>query len=326
MGTSERQHEILRHLYLAGYVEVKELAATLDVDLSTIRRDLETLAHEGRVQRTHGGARPPAGAVDLPYAVKQGERLAAKRGIATAACALVRDGDSVLLDAGSTTYVLATELRNRRNLTIVTNDLLIANVVADYPGVRLLVAGGELLTSTYTLCGERAVAFLQDLRVDWAFLGADAVDIDSGITNTNTLEVPLKRMMIAVASHSVVLADSSKFGQRALVRVAEISEVDRIVTDDQLDEQEAVPYGDRLERTEVSPLPATALALPFRVQRQGAPGQAHGSLRAVPGINIATNESAAGSVNGGPGRTSASGAQGTPSLRPGSVDHEPVGT
>lgn len=254
MRTGQRKREILRQLYLTGYVEAKDLAAALGVDGSTIRRDLDALARGGHLQRTHGGARAQAGAIDVPYAVKQRERLAAKKAIAAAACALVREGDSVLLDSGSTTYQLAAELRTMRNLTIVTNDLQIGRTVADYPGVRLLVTGGELLSSTYTLFGDRAVAFIEDLRVDWTFLGADAIDIDTGITNTNTLEIPLKRMMLAVARTSVVLADSSKFGQRALVRVAEIAEVDRIVTDDELDEQRAAAYGDRLERTPVASL------------------------------------------------------------------------
>lgn len=272
LGTSERRHEILRQLYLAGYVEVKELAEAMRVDSSTIRRDLEAMAADGRVQRTHGGARPPVGAVDLPYAVKQREHLAAKQAIAAAACALVHDGDSVLLDAGSTTYELAVELRDRQALTIVTNDLLIASVVADYPGVRLLVTGGELLTSTYTLFGDRAVAFLQDLRVDWAFLGADAVDLDGGITNTNTLEIPLKRTMLAVGRQRIVLADSSKFGQRALVRLADIAEVDRILTDDEIDAQEASRYGDRIERATRIPGNGAALTLSSRMPGPSRPG------------------------------------------------------
>ena len=265
MRTGQRRREILRQLYLTGYVEARDLAVTLDVDASTIRRDLGALAHDGHLHRTHGGARAHSGAVDVPYVVKEQEHLEAKQAIAAAACALVHDGDSVLLDSGSTTYQLAGELRARRDLTIVTNDLRIGQAVADYPGVRLLVTGGELLSSTYTLFGDRAVAFIEDLRVDLAFLGADAIDIGSGITNTNTLEIPLKRMMLTVARTNVVLADSSKFGQRALVRVAEIDEVDRIVTDDRLDEREAAAYGDRLERVSLPPaVNATDLVAPVR--------------------------------------------------------------
>lgn len=248
MRTDERRREILRQLFLTGYVEAKQLAATLSVDASTIRRDLDALGRDGHLDRTHGGARPRPGAVDLPYAIKkEGQRLA-KRAIAVAAAASVRDGDSLILDSGSTTFEVAVELRNHANLTIVTNDLLVAQTVADYPGVHLLVTGGELLPATYTLFGEQGVALVADLRVDWTFLGADAIDLEAGITNTNTLEVAMKRTMLSVARNRIVVVDSSKFGQHALVRVAEVNEVDRIVTDDGLDPEAAAPYGERLLR------------------------------------------------------------------------------
>jgi DeoR family transcriptional regulator of aga operon len=250
MHIDQRRREILRRLYLTGYLEARELAAGLGVDASTIRRDLDALARDGHLQRTHGGARPRAGTIDLPYAIRQQEHLSAKRAIALAAARLVHDGDRLLLDSGSTTYQLAVELRHRSNLTIVVNDLLIAHTVADYPGVRLLVSGGELLNSTYTLVGDRAIAFIGDLRVDWTFLGADAIDLEAGITNTNTVEIALKRTMLAVASNRIVVADSSKFGQHALVRVAEVTEVDRIITDGGLSDADAEAYGERLERTE----------------------------------------------------------------------------
>lgn len=252
MRSGQRKHEILRLLYLTGYVQARDLAERLGVDGSTIRRDLDALARAGHLQRLHGGAQARPGTIDVPYAVKQGEHLVAKQGIAAAAARPVRDGDSVLLDSGSSTYQLAVALAGRRNLTIVTNDLLIGQAVADYPGLRLLVTGGELLTSTYTLVGDRAVAFVEDLRVDWTFIGADAIDAGAGITNTNTLEIPLKRQMLAVGRTTVVLADSSKFGRRALVRVAGIEEVDRILTDDELDIADEPRYGMRLQRVPVT--------------------------------------------------------------------------
>lgn len=260
MRTGQRRREILRQLFLTGYVEAKELSLRLGVDSSTIRRDLESLARDGHLQRTHGGARALAGAVDVPYAVKARERTAAKDAIAAAACRLVGDGDSVILDSGSTTYQLAVALASRRDLTIVTNDVHIGQRVADYAGIRLLVTGGELLSSTYTLFGERAVAFIEDLRVDWTFLGADAIDVTAGITNTNTLEIRLKRAMIAAGRSAIVLADSSKFGRHALVRVADLGEVDRILTDETLSPDEAAAYGEVLHRAPLHPHRAEAVA------------------------------------------------------------------
>jgi len=246
MRTGNRRAEILRQLFLTGYVEAKELAERFEVDTSTIRRDLDALAGAGHLERTHGGARPHSGAVDIPYAVKEREQTTAKRAIAQRALALIGDGDSILLDSGSTTYELAVALRTRRDLTIVTNDLRIGLLVAEYPGIHLLLTGGELLGSTFTLIGERAVDFVEDLRVDWTFLGADAVDSEAGVTNTNTIEIPLKHAMIAVGRTVVVLADSTKFGQRALVRVADLDQVHYLITDPALSADQSTAYGDRL--------------------------------------------------------------------------------
>ena len=260
MRTGQRRREILRLVFENGYVEAKQLSSALGVDSSTIRRDLDALAREKQLQRTHGGAQALAGAVDVPYAVKQKAHTPEKEAIAAEAAKFVGDGDSVLLDSGSTTYHLAKALRTRQDLTIVTNDLLIGALVSDYPGVRLLVTGGELLSTTYTLVGERARSFVADLRVDWTFLGADAIDPKLGITNTNTTEIPLKRAMLGVARVTVVVADASKFGQRALVRVADIDEVDHIVCDQTLPAERAAEYGRRLRLSPLDPPPGLAVA------------------------------------------------------------------
>lgn len=247
MSASTRRHEILERLATDGYVEAKTLSRDLGVDASTIRRDLDALARLGKAERTHGGARPIEGTLsEIPYAVKEHTRRTEKAAIAHEAARLVRDGDSVILDSGSTTYQIATALRQRTGLTILTNDLRIGKYVATFPDVRLLVAGGELLGSVFTLVGERTVEFLSDYSVDWTFLGADAIDPEGGITNTNTLEIPVKRAMIAAAAHTAVVADSSKFGLRALARVATLAEVDTIVTDAGLPSEQFEGYGEGL--------------------------------------------------------------------------------
>lgn len=254
MSASTRRHQILERLLADGYVEAKTLSRDLDVDASTIRRDLDALVRLGKAERTHGGARPIEGAhSEIPYAVKEHVSRDEKMAIAQEASALVSDGDSVILDSGSTTYQVAAALRHRSGLTVITNDLRIGKFVATFPEVRLLVAGGELLGSVFTLVGERTVEFLSDYSVDWTFLGADAIDPVAGITNTNTLEIPVKRAMIAAAARTAVLADSSKFGHRALARVATLAEVDTIVTDAGLDVDTAALYGDHLRRVDLAP-------------------------------------------------------------------------
>ncbi|MEV0544499.1 DeoR/GlpR family DNA-binding transcription regulator [Nocardia salmonicida] len=247
MLASTRRREILHRLIAEGYVEAKALSDELGVDASTIRRDLDSLARAGQAQRTHGGARPVPGATaKLPYAMKGGDRLTEKAAIGAAAASRVGDGETVILDSGSTTYEVARALRNHTGLTIITNDLRIAKYVAEMPDVRLLVTGGELLGSVFTLVGERAIAFLTDYTADWAFLGADAVDTATGVTNMNTLEVPLKRTMIKVAKKALVVADSSKLGRRALAKVADLDEIHGVITDSGLDQATSRRFGDVL--------------------------------------------------------------------------------
>lgn len=251
MLASTRRNRILDQLTTNGYVEAKELAQALGVDTSTIRRDLDALERDGQVQRTHGGARTVPGiTADLPYSAKIGVRLEEKATIARAAASRVTDGSTVILDSGSTTYEVAVALRRHADLTVITNDLRIAEYIAGLHRFRLLVAGGELLGSVYTLAGDRTVEFLRDYTADWAFLGADAVDHWTGITNTNTLEVPVKRAMIAAARSTVVVVDSTKFGHRALAKVAGLDEVHALITDGDLDVETANLFGDRLIRAD----------------------------------------------------------------------------
>lgn len=249
MPVGARRRAILQQLVVHGYVEAKDLASHLGVDTSTIRRDLDALTKAGQVLRTHGGARPVLDdSGDIPYAVKQTEHRAEKAAIAAAAASRVRDGETIILDSGSTTYEVAATLRDRHGLTVITNDLRIGKFVATTPDTRLLVTGGELLGSVFTLIGDRAVDFLSDYTADWTFLGADAIDPNAGITNTNTLEIPLKRAMIQAAASTIVVVDSSKFGKRVLAKVAGLDEVDVVITDDELPDEATAGYGDKLLR------------------------------------------------------------------------------
>jgi DeoR family transcriptional regulator of aga operon len=259
MRGKERRDEILRRVQAAGYVSASALAADFDVDSSTIRRDLDLLARRGAVLRSHGGVRPTMENSDIPYAVKETENVREKRAIAQAAARLVENGQSVVLDSGSTMYELARALRRHRGLTFITNDLRVATEVATHTEIRLMVTGGELLASVYTLVGESAVDFIRDLHVDWTFLGADAID-PTGITNTNSSEVPVKRAMIGCAARTAVLADSTKFSQRALVRVAGLTEVDLIITDARLDDGTAAQYPVEIRRVSTEEHGTEALA------------------------------------------------------------------
>lgn len=250
---AQRQARIVQHLQEDGFVEIAQLSKVLGADRSTIRRDLGALELRGLVRRTRGGALsgPASGHADIPYEVKRIEHTPAKEAIGAYAAGLVREGEAVLLDSGSTTYQLARALRNRRDLSVVTNDLNVAMCLAESPGIQLVVTGGILLESVYTLVGPRTVGELRELHVDRAFLGADAIHHEDGITNVTFVEVEVKRAMIEAANEVVVLADSSKFEHRALAPVCGLDEVDLILTDESLRVDVARLYHDRVHRVPV---------------------------------------------------------------------------
>jgi DeoR family transcriptional regulator, aga operon transcriptional repressor len=245
---AERRQAILTLIGERGYLAAADLSSALHVDSSTVRRDLERLERAGLVRRTHGGALPadPTDTVDTPYEVRRARHRAAKQAIGAASAHLVQDGQTVLIDNGSTTYEVAASLKDHRGLTVVTNDLMVAMVLRSHSRHQVHLTGGLLLDTVYTLVGPAAVETLRGLHVDWAFLGAEGVDPEAGITNINVVEIPVKQAMIAAAEHVVVVADSSKLGTRSLATVAALDQVDVIVSDSGVPADMRVDYAPQL--------------------------------------------------------------------------------
>jgi len=252
---AQRQARIVQQLQEEGFVEVARLSTDLAADRSTIRRDLRALEQRGLVRRTRGGAvpGPASGHADIPYEVKRMEHTPAKEAIGFYAAQLVQNAEAVLLDSGSTTFQVARALRHRHDISVVTNDLNVAMSLAESPRIQLVLTGGILLESVYTLVGPRTVEELRALHVDRVFLGADAIHHEVGITNVTFVEVEVKRAMIAAARELVLVADSSKFEHRALASVCGLDDVDLIVTDDRLDPEIRQLYGDRVRCVPVTP-------------------------------------------------------------------------
>lgn len=266
--SKQRREDILSRLHKLGYVSARQLAKDYQVNPSTIRRDLDTMAQLGMIERSHGGATLPAEPAETPYDVKIEKNVTQKRAIARAVAGLVPHGRSLLMDSGSTTLEVARALRGHREMTVITNDLRVAAEIANQGDVRLIVLGGEALPSVYTLASERAVRLISEFHVDYAVMGADAVTV-RGITNTNSNEVSMKRAMLRAAEQVLVVADSSKFGESALVRVAGLEDVDLIVTDDGLSEGSAAEYRVEIRRVSVdSPAgPPPTLPMPDEGRR-----------------------------------------------------------
>ncbi|MBT2409913.1 DeoR/GlpR transcriptional regulator [Streptomyces sp. ISL-12] len=244
-SSAERRQAMLEHVRAHGYAGAGELAREFCVDGSTVRRDLAQLERAGLVRRTRGGVLPadPAEAVDTPYDVRRSQRSEAKRALGEAAAELVEDGQSLIIDNGSTMYHVAAALRQRQRLTVITNDLMVALCLSGHPTHQLHVTGGVMLDTVYTLVGPGAVASLRGLHVDWAFLGAEGVHPRAGVTNVNVVEIAVKQAMIEAAERVVVVADSSKLGRRSLAPVCELSAVSALFTDDGLPEEERAAYG-----------------------------------------------------------------------------------
>lgn len=229
---ADRRNAILSAVRERGYVGAAELSAWLHVDSSTVRRDLERLERAGVLRRTRGGALPgdPADTIDTPYEVRRGQNAPVKAAIGEEAARLVKDGETVLIDNGSTTYELATALKHRRGLTVITNDLMIAMSLRSHSGNSVHLTGGQLLDTVFTLVGASAVRSLEGVSADWAFLGAEGVHPVAGITNINVIELPVKQAMIEAAARVAVLADPSKFGRVSLAHVCPIDRVDVLVS------------------------------------------------------------------------------------------------
>lgn len=233
MIAEARRAILLKELNDNGYVQATELASRLNLSAATIRRDFALLEEEGLCIRKRGGAvRSGQGVtLELSYEIKRGQRIAEKKRIAEAAAKLVEDGDTLILDAGSTTYALALLLLSKQRITVVTNDLQIACKLAANPNLRLICTGGIARASVFSLQGSQPESFIKNLRVDKTFLGADAIHSDHSVTNVNFEEVPIKQAMLHAANQVYLVADSSKFEKSGFVKVCDLSDVDAIITD-----------------------------------------------------------------------------------------------
>jgi DeoR/GlpR family transcriptional regulator of sugar metabolism len=186
--------------------------------------------------------------------VRRTANLAEKIAIAGAAADLIDNGQSVILDSGSTTYQLAAALsRQKKEVFVVTNDLMIAVCLANAPTIRLHVTGGSPIDTSYTLVGPSTVAELERLHADWAFLGAEAVHHQAGITNINMVEVPVKQAMVNAGERVAVITVSPSFGRRALAPVCVLDAISLLITDDGIADNQLVLYGPRLRTIATRP-------------------------------------------------------------------------
>jgi DeoR family fructose operon transcriptional repressor len=232
----ERHQQILDTARSRGRVEVAGLARDLAVTPETVRRDLTALERRGVLRRVHGGAIPVERlGVEPAVAEREGKSPEQKDRIARAALDELPDGGSIILDAGTTTVRLAHLLPADRELSVVTNSISVAAALIAKPNVTLHMLGGTVRGRTEAAVGAWTRAQVAELFVDVAFMGTNGISLERGLTTPDTAEAAVKRVLMDAARRVVVLADSSKFGREDFARVAPLSAVDTIITDDALD-------------------------------------------------------------------------------------------
>jgi DeoR family fructose operon transcriptional repressor len=226
----QRRNRLLEMLQIRGFASLPELTANLEVSESTVRRDLDFLEENGAARRTHGGVYYTGASPKLPhFDQRQATNLDKKQQIGRAACRLIDDGDTVLLDGGSTTYELA-RLLVGRPLQVVTNSLPVANLFTSSSSTDLVLVGGLMHHRTGVLLGEYALHMLGELNVRRAVLSVASISA-KGFYNSNLLIVETERAMMRSADEVIVLADSTKFGHQSLTHLCEIGDVTKLVVD-----------------------------------------------------------------------------------------------
>lgn len=233
----ERRREILGVVHRDGRVLVKDLARHFRISQITIRKDLEVLDSQGAIQRTHGGALAVQAGALLDPSLRDKEKLHSKQKvqIARAAVRLVEEGQSVLLDSGTTTTAIARALKNRNmeRLTVITNAI---NIAAELAGthIEVILTGGTLRKNSFSLVGPLAERTLRQLSADILFLGVDGFDTKAGLFTPNLLESEVNRAMVTIARRTVAVCDSSKFGRRSLCNIMPVAMVHEVITDTQI--------------------------------------------------------------------------------------------
>ncbi|BCL24170.1 DeoR family transcriptional regulator [Streptomyces tuirus] len=230
---AERRHQlILRALRAGGPAAVTDLSGQLGVSPATIRRDLVKLEEDGLLTRVHGGAVVEEG--DQPFAEVAEVRVNEKDAIAARAAAMIKDGESVLLDIGTTAYRLARQLHGRR-LTVITSNLVVYEELADDEGIELVLLGGMVRREYRSLVGFLTEDNLRQLHADWLFLGTSGVRPGGQVMDTTVVEVPVKRAMIKAGGKVVLLADAAKFPGNGMAKVCGPEELDAVVTNEPVD-------------------------------------------------------------------------------------------
>lgn len=229
--SSERHRAIIELARQQSRVTVDALASRFGVSVQTIRKDLNQLCDQRQLTRVHGGATLPSGVENLEYEARRRIAAEAKAAIGRAAAAIIPNDASLFINIGTTTEAVSQALLDHTGLLVVTNNINVANRMRVYPRFEVVIAGGVVRPSDGGVVGEAAAGFFSQFKVDYAVIGASALDADGALLDFDYREVRVAQAIMANARHVILVADQGKFSRSAPVRIARIDQVGTFVTD-----------------------------------------------------------------------------------------------
>ncbi|CAH0118309.1 MULTISPECIES: DeoR/GlpR family DNA-binding transcription regulator [unclassified Paenibacillus] len=232
-----RRQQILQFIKQKGRITIQEIIENFDCSEATARRDLDLLDKQGAIIRTIGGAlfEGMNSVREVPFAEKKQQLWLEKEKIARKAVEWIEEGDSVCLTGGTTTFLIARELKQMQGVTVVTNAVNIAMELADSDGIQVVVVGGVMRSKSYELSGPLAEKTIEHLNIEKLFIGIDGISIEQGISTYSELEAQTAKMLMARTKRTIAVFDHTKVGKASLFSIAPLTELHACLTDTRMD-------------------------------------------------------------------------------------------
>lgn len=226
-----RRQKMLQRINQAGQATVVELSREFGVSEVTIRTDLQLLAEESLVIRTHGGAVAASRLPELSLNLRRQQQIAEKARIGAAAATLIQNGEAVFLDTSSTALAIAYNLKQHRDVTVITNSLAVSQALVDVPGIAIVMPGGSLQRETLSLVGADGLELLQRYNIQQGFFGAHGLSYPEGLTDVSAAEAEVKQRIVAMCREVIAILDATKWGRVGVASFARMEAIDTIITD-----------------------------------------------------------------------------------------------